>query len=71
MNSSQKWMLALVMGLLFVLISLPYTYQLTNMLFKHVHLDTVSSGESNLTMVGILIHFVVFTLLARLILHFY
>lgn len=71
MNSGQKWSISLALGLLFVVISLPWTYEATNYIFKNLRLNTISSLDSNLTIAGIVIHFIVFTLLARLILVFY
>jgi uncharacterized BrkB/YihY/UPF0761 family membrane protein len=71
MNSSQKWSLSLLAGLLFVVVSLPWTYQGTNYVFKHLKLDTISSSNSNLTVFGLTLHFIVFVLLFRLMFLFY
>jgi multisubunit Na+/H+ antiporter MnhB subunit len=70
-QSGRKWLLSLALGILFVIIALPYTYNVTDEIFKHLKLDTTSSSQTNITTAGIIIHFVVFTLLARLILAFY
>lgn len=70
-RSAMKWLLALALGILFAIISLPFTYSLTNTVFKYVKVNTISSPNSNVTVYGFVLHTIVFILLARLILHFY
>ena len=71
MDKIQKWTVALIAGLLFAVVSLPFTYSLTNKLFSVVGIQTVSYDESNITTLGLILHTVVFTLLFRLVLAMY
>lgn len=66
MNNGQKWLISLLVGLLFIIISLPWTYQATNAVFENLGLQLTSSGGPTLT--GIAVHAVVFILLFRLVL---
>ena len=71
LTSSKKWILSVIAGVLFALISAPFTYSLTNKLFEVIHLQTVEYEESNVTLVGFILHTIVFALLFRLLLVFY
>lgn len=66
-TSSDKWTVSIVSGLLFLLISSPYTFNITNSVTKRFGLIIAdSSGCSNLA--GILLHGMVFVLILRLML---
>ncbi len=71
MNNYQKWTISLIAGLLFALISLPFTYGLTNKLLTPLGVEVLSYSVSNVTSVGLVLHSIVFTLLFRLVLAFY
>ena len=62
----QNWLFALYLSLLFILLSNPLTYRLTNSIFSLIGLDTAINGCP--TIAGISIHMVVFFLIAVLIL---
>lgn len=70
MNNQQKWILSLIAGLLFTLVSLPITYGITNQISNVLaNYDLFIAGGPS--MIGMLIHAVVFSLLFRLVLQFY
>lgn len=67
-TETQKMIVAAWTAALFVLVSLPYTYQLTNQLTSQLGLDIASqSGCPNL--VGVGLHSVVFLVLVRLMMY--
>jgi hypothetical protein len=61
----QKWMICLYSALLFLLISSPFMYQLTNQLTIMTGFETSSNGCPNLY--GILLHGIVFLILVRVL----
>lgn len=64
-SNSQKWIAAIVAGLLFLLLSSPIAYQFTNALFGAIGLNTTDGGRP--TWGGLIIHSIIFVLLIRLI----
>lgn len=62
---AQKWLAAIVVGILFLLFSAPFVYQLTNALFAPLGLNTIVSGRP--TWGGLIIHAILFVLLLRLL----
>lgn len=68
-DSQQKWIISIVAGLLFALVSLPFTYKLTNSVSQKIGFDTFEDGGA--TSYGIGVHVVIFILVLRLILQFY
>ncbi len=62
----QNWLFALYLSLLFVLLSNPLTYSLTNSIFSPIGLDTAVKGCP--TIPGLSIHMMVFFFIAALIL---
>lgn len=62
----QKWVIALISGLLFMLISSPYFYRLTNMFTSRFGL-TIASNTGCPNLAGLVIHTVVFILIVRAI----
>lgn len=65
-SSGQKWIAAIILGLLFALISSNFVYRLTNTLFTSIGVSPlyVAGGP---TLLGLLIHTIVFILIVRLI----
>jgi hypothetical protein len=66
LNSSKKWELALIAAALFLIISAPFTYKVTEKVSNLIGFDTTSDGGP--TIAGLGLHFVVYLLLFRLIL---
>ena len=65
----QKWTCALVCGLLFLIVSAPFTYDATNFVTSKMGFNTVETETDNKgrpTLWGLIIHMVVFVLLVRL-----
>ncbi len=70
LSNSQKWLGAIVAGLLFLILSSSFAYQLTNKLLTSIFgpkSATVTLAGAP-TMLGLILHTVVFILLLRLIL---
>jgi len=65
-TSKDKWMVSVVGGLLFILVSSPYLYDATNALTSSLKLDvTISNGCPNLK--GLILHTVIFVIIVRLL----
>jgi len=62
-TDDDKWRYTLYTALLFLIIVNPFTYQLTNYVFKSLFKVSASNGCP--TMYGILLHSVVFTFALR------
>lgn len=62
-SDSKKWQITLFSAVIFLLVVNPYTYNLTQSLFGRF-IGTVSSGGCP-TMIGLLLHTVVYILLVR------
>jgi hypothetical protein len=70
LSNSQKWLGALVAGLLFLILSSGIVYQLTNKIFTSIFgpkAATVTVAGAP-TVFGLILHTIVFILLLRLIL---
>lgn len=66
-NNMDKWRYTLITTVLFLIVVNPMTYKLTNKLFSKL-LGPIANGSSGCpSMVGILLHAVVFTLLLRIL----
>ena len=61
LDSKDKWIVAILAGILFVLFSSPLTYKFTGLI-----LDTNISGCP--TVLGILVHMILFVVVVRMIL---
>jgi hypothetical protein len=62
-SSSQKWNITLFSAVLFILVVNPYTYNLTQSLFSKILGPIAINGCP--TMVGLMLHTVVYILLVR------
>ena len=61
----QKWACAVVCGVIFLLISAPFTYDATDFVTTKIGFDTVDDNGKP-TIPGLILHAIVFILLARL-----
>lgn len=66
-TSAQKWWAAILFGFIFALISSPLSYYGTNFFFTRLGGAKTTIGPGP-TLLGLLIHTIVFTLVVRLIL---
>ena len=67
-TNGNKWLYALYVTILFLVVSMPVTYKFTNTLLKSV--CVLASKNGCPTMCGILVHALVFLLLLRLSVNF-
>jgi len=65
-SNKDKWLIAIITGLLFLLISSPFLYIMVNDLTSRVGV-TVSSPSGCPTMNGLMIHAFVFAIIVRLL----
>lgn len=65
LNISDKWRYTLYTTVIFILVVNPYAYQLTNKLFSVILGKIAINGCP--TMIGLLLHVVIFTLILRYI----
>jgi hypothetical protein len=63
-SSSQKWNITIFSAFIFFLVVNPYTYKITNMIFSKLLGPIAIDGCP--TMVGLLLHTVVYILLVRI-----
>lgn len=64
-TSSMKWWLAIVLGLLFFVVSSPLSYRLTNSIWNGLKLP--GGGLGSPTLIGSLLHAVVFAIIIRIL----
>jgi hypothetical protein len=62
-TKSHKWYLAIILGILFLVLSSPIVYSFTNRLFNNMGLPTVNDNGVP-TLFGIILHTLVFILIA-------
>ncbi len=62
----QKWLSAILIGLLFILIASPFAFGVTGGLFTSLGTGPLTRGGGP-TWLGLIIHGIVFTLIARLL----
>jgi hypothetical protein len=65
-SSSDKWKYSLISSIIFLIVAAPMTYKLVDSVTKMVKIDTVDSSGCS-TMMGLVIHAIVFLLISRLI----
>lgn len=66
LSNFEKWKYTLYTTIIFILVSLPYTYKITNKLFKSV-VGILCEKNGCPTNMGLIIHTIVFTLILRYI----
>jgi hypothetical protein len=62
-SSTQKWNITFFSTFIFIIIISPYTYNITNMIFKPFGLSTQKSGCP--TLFGLFLHTIVYMLITR------
>ena len=69
-TDQQKWMISFISGIVFILVSTPQTFQLTNSIFeKYFCIKTIDEFEKP-TWSGIILHGLVFMLITRLLMNY-
>ncbi len=64
-TNKDKWLVAVLAALLFLLIASPWAYRVTNSIFEGIGLKTAQTKDGCPTGTGQLIHGVVFLLIVR------
>jgi membrane-anchored glycerophosphoryl diester phosphodiesterase (GDPDase) len=63
-TEKDKWIIAFILGIMFVLLASPYTFYLSDTLMGCIGVHTVNS-DSIPTIFGMLLHGLIFVLLVR------
>ena len=69
--NGQKWIIAIIAGVLAGIIFAPVTYSFTDSLSRRINGPTLYVSTGGATGWGLLIHVIVFTLLIRLLMGFH
>lgn len=67
---TSKWVISILIGLLFLLFSIPSAYSLSNRLLNSFSIDTITGADGLPSIAGLLIHTSLFILAVFLILVF-
>lgn len=67
-TSFDKWIIASIIAVVFFIFSLPFVYKLTNTATRCVKLNAASKNGSP-TVLGIIIHAIIFMIVVRLLMH--
>jgi hypothetical protein len=65
-TEKDKWVISIIGGILFLIVSMPSMYDLTNMVGKRMGIEYATKGGP--TVAGLIVHTIVFILLFRLVL---
>lgn len=66
-TSKHKWYLAIILGIIFLVLSSPIVYNLTNKIFTNIGMQTVNENGVP-SLFGIVLHAIVFLLISRIFL---
>lgn len=67
-SNLDKWIIAVLIGIIFAIIASPFLFRVTNAIFKRLGFPTVdNNGVPN--MFGIVLHTVILIILIRLLMH--
>ena len=69
--NGQKWLIAIIAGVIAGILFAPVTYGLTNSISKTLHGPTLYVSTGGATGWGLLIHVIIFTLIIRLLMGFH
>jgi hypothetical protein len=67
-TSTDKWLIAVLLGVIFLIVAAPLMFRLSNSIFKYVGMNTVDSRGSP-TPFGWIIHTIAFIILVRILMH--
>lgn len=67
-TSLDKWIIAVLIGLLFLALANPFTFRLTNMIFGRLGFPTITN-KGTYTLFGVILHTIIFIIIVRLIMH--
>jgi len=65
-NSNDKWIVALIGGLLFILLSSPFLYETINVFTSSFNFNTLDDNETP-TIQGLILHSTIYALITRLL----
>lgn len=67
-TSNQKWLIAIVLGIIFLIVSIPIIYNLSNTLFSKINLRTTYDNGLP-TPFGLVLHTLIFIIIVRILMH--
>jgi hypothetical protein len=63
-----RWLIAIIIAIIFFILALPFVFGLTNKVTKVIGVNTVTSNGGP-SLVGVILHAVIFLILIRLLMH--
>lgn len=66
-TNGDKWIISIIAGLLFLLVSSPFLYKATNELFTSLNLPGLAESSGCPNSLGLIVHAFVFILIVRLL----
>jgi len=67
-DGTQKWFIAVLLGLIFLIISAPLIYRLTNGILSKIRLNTTYKNGTP-TPFGYVLHMIIFIVIVRILMH--
>lgn len=68
LSDTDKWFVAIIIGIVFLILAAPLVFKFSNMIFKPLKLPTIKENGTP-TIFGLLIHTIVFIIIVRLLMH--
>ncbi len=68
LSDKDKWLIAVIIGVLFLILAAPLIFKFSNVIFKPLKLPTIKENGMP-TIFGLLLHTIVFILILRLLMH--
>jgi hypothetical protein len=67
-TSNQKWLIAIILGIIFLIVSIPIIYNLTNTLLSKINIHTTNK-KGLPTPFGLVLHTLIFIIIVRVLMH--
>ena len=67
-SSDQKWLIAILLGIIFLIVSIPIIYRFSNTIFSKINLNTTDRNGIP-TPFGLLLHTIIFIIIVRILMH--
>ena len=68
LSDKDKWLIAVIIGVLFLILAAPLIFKFSNVIFKPLKLPTIKENGMP-TIFGLLLHTIVFILILRLLMY--
>lgn len=68
LSDTDKWLSAIIIGIIFLILAAPLIFKFSNNIFKYVKMPTIKENNTP-TIFGLLLHTIVFIIIIRLLMH--